>query len=814
MFFISHSSKDDLSADKVADRLEAANLSTWIDHRKGIIAGTVSWDNEIRQAILKSTAGIFIMSQSSLESDICAAECLLIRELGKPLYVINLEPCNPSDVWLYIKMIQYADISTDFDYGMTSLIDAISGKTGVHLPTALQGRITGSHIMRHYLPYLNNPLRGRERDLEWVKKALDSGGVTQIIGTGGLGKTRLSAEIVLSSAGAIWHRCSPHSRVTDLQIQVRQHLNLPENIPQQAILETLTNQPTLIVVDNAEDITSEQNEYIYFIKSLMSTGSPILLTSRKVWDAFKPHKYYTPSPLTINVAKAIALDFAESENISLTEDQAYELAQKARLYPRLIEFAVGQLHHRDFRRVIKQLVELKQNDIKEALEEMLFKSIAQMVIESGIIHQILLDCLPRLLLTFPFEAIQAIAPEELNDEDDLDDALVVLQRWHFIKKDQNAYQLTDLVRDILPIPDDEKLFDAYADFYVDRAEVIFKLPLDQWSEYEGDIANITAVGDALVIKTANGTVGNLKRTVKFANNVARYITRRMEDNKLAWLEMGLNSVVLLKTQTPDDKELLWYEARITNQIGLTWNALGNKEKALNFYAKAIVLWQTIKDKRGEATTLHNMGKVWHDLGNIERSLEFYHQALPLWQVIGYRAGEAETLNNLGRILYDLEDYNQALDYYHQSFQLSEIVNNKAGKAMTLNGIGLIRRAFGDNQEALEYFHQAFMLYREVNDKRGEGDTLYNIGMTYHDLGVLEQSLEYYQQALLLFQLVGDRYNELKCYRKMASLYDEQHKVDEAIDLTKEAIMIGKQTKHPELENLQDYLQYLIDKRKV
>jgi hypothetical protein len=150
--FISHSTQDDAVVDQLADALEAAGFSTWVDHRNGIKPGDASWDAAIRKAITDADAGLFVMSSRSLGSTICAAECLLVRELDDPLYVLRLEAVPPETIWLYIKMIQYADISSDLHTGTQVLIRASCGESGEGLPAALRTRFTGRETLLQYLP--------------------------------------------------------------------------------------------------------------------------------------------------------------------------------------------------------------------------------------------------------------------------------------------------------------------------------------------------------------------------------------------------------------------------------------------------------------------------------------------------------------------------------------------------------------------------------------------------------------------------------------------------------------------------------------
>ncbi|MFM6531961.1 MAG: tetratricopeptide repeat protein, partial [Dolichospermum sp.] len=45
---------------------------------------------------------------------------------------------------------------------------------------------------------------------------------------------------------------------------------------------------------------------------------------------------------------------------------------------------------------------------------------------------------------------------------------------------------------------------------------------------------------------------------------------------------------------------------------------------------------------GEATTLNNIGRVYNALGEKQKALDYYNQALPILRAVGDRGGEAIT----------------------------------------------------------------------------------------------------------------------------------------------------------------------------
>jgi tetratricopeptide (TPR) repeat protein len=764
--FISHKTEEDASADKVADLLEQAGFTVWVDHRNGITPNDANWDKAIRTAIQASDFGVFLMSEKSLEPGICQAECQLVLDLDKPLYVARLKAVKPENVWLNIKMVQYADLVTDFNNGVEKLIRAIKGEPAKDLPTPSQARITGGDIMRLHLPFLNNPLRGRDEDLQFIQSDLGAY-VLQIVGTGGLGKSRLCAEIARNyKNGAVWHRCEVTTDSNTLLIQLRQHVGVANDATEELVLNLLQERKPLVVIDNAEEVaprTPKRAEYVSLLQKLIARGVSVLLTTRVVWDELKPRKHRIPTNLMLAIATQLTLDFAHTEGVPLTEAQAKTLAEAGKLHPRLIEFAVGQLHERSVERVVAQLNTLTHIDIKDALDEMVNKTVAQMSAQAkhGANAEALLRRLAILRDTFDLWAIQALAPETIRDIDTLEDALVTLQQWQFVRREDTRYRLGDLVREALGLPTDDDVFAKFADYYITIAQQFETRPPEEWRDsVDIDLPNIRFLGDEL----AQDPSRDWQRALAFAENTIKFVFRRMEERKWAWLEMGLQVAQHLADKAR--------QALFMNVLGNLYSDLGDKSKALAYYEQALPLYRLVEDKGGEAATLNNIGSVYANLGDKSKALAYYEQALPLYRLVGDKGGEAATLNNIGSVYSDLGDKSKALAYYEQALPLYRLVGNKGGEANTLNNVGSVYSDLGDKSKALAYYEQALPLYRLVGDKGGEANALNNVGSVYSDLGDKSKALAYYEQALPLYRLVGNKRGEANTLNNIGIIHSD------------------------------------------
>jgi tetratricopeptide (TPR) repeat protein len=741
--FVSHSTTDDTQIDKIATALEAGGHIVWVDHRNGITPHDNNWDKAIRNAITQADVGIFVMSEAALASDICGSECLLIRELNKPLYVVRLSACKPESIWLYIKQIQYADLTTHFDTGMNAILSVLDGNAPAdHQPTHFLAQFTGRETMRQYLPFLNNPLRGREADVNTVMNLL-GGHVAQVIGVGGLGKSRLCAEIALAyPQGAVWHRCSAVSQAYEVADLLRNHAHLPHDTDEATVLAEIGKHKPLIVIDNAEDVAPDSEaraDYVALLNRLTAYGVPVLLTSRVVWGEFKPRKQVAPAPFDTTIAVQLVADFAKSQAIPLKPSQMEELARVARVHPRLIEFAVGQLHETPYTVVIKRLETLNHEDIQIALDEMITKTLVQMRQDAthGENAYHLIHNLTWLQGTFPLEAIQALKPNLIKTDDSLIDALAVLQRYQFIRYNPTTerYQLAELVREALGTPKHSHLFNVYAKFYTSRSSHIFRdLSPDQWVNQMDDMPNIHALGDELMRRIAtNPSKNDYQQARWFAKSVLRYVSRRVEMRAWRWIEMGLTAIQHLQQERPSSREhksLTKDEALMLNNLGYIQSISGEPDKALAYYQQALTIYEAVKSANSLAGTLTNIGYVWSLKEDYDKALAYYEQALALRHLHEDKRGKAGTLNNIGSIWYERGDYAQALEYYHQALPLRREVDDKWGQATVLTNIGKTLALMGSYDEALVTLNEAILLRVAVEDKRGEAVTWHNIAKVY------------------------------------------------------------------------------------
>ena len=116
-------------------------------------------------------------------------------------------------------------------------------------------------------------------------------------------------------------------------------------------------------------------------------------------------------------------------------------------------------------------------------------------------------------------------------------------------------------------------------------------------------------------------------------------------------------------------------ARLLNNIGGVYNALGQKQVALQYYSDALPIFREVGDRAGEATTLNNIGGVYDALGQKQVALQYYSDALPISHEVGDQFGVGVTLHNIGTIYFEAGDLQQAQTHFEQAIKLAHDVQH-------------------------------------------------------------------------------------------------------------------------------------------
>jgi CHAT domain-containing protein/Tfp pilus assembly protein PilF len=198
------------------------------------------------------------------------------------------------------------------------------------------------------------------------------------------------------------------------------------------------------------------------------------------------------------------------------------------------------------------------------------------------------------------------------------------------------------------------------------------------------------------------------------------------------------------------------EAATLAKLGSLYITLGEKQRALEQFVKALSLARATGTRIWEGTVLNNIGLVFYESGEYPKALANYDLALPLRRAVGDRTGESATLSNIGRSYEALGQKALALDYFGRALDVARAAESPRWQAGSLSNMAWVYAVRGEQQRALEQFNQALSLYRNMGDLRGEGSVLYGIARADRDLGDFTAALNQIESALKIVETLRNK----------------------------------------------------------
>ncbi len=245
------------------------------------------------------------------------------------------------------------------------------------------------------------------------------------------------------------------------------------------------------------------------------------------------------------------------------------------------------------------------------------------------------------------------------------------------------------------------------------------------------------------------------------------------------------------------------EAKALNNIGNAYYYQSNYEKTIEYYKKSLIVNEEIcnsfnedeaiskSGKEGIAISLNNIGIVYEKWGNYEKAIEYYQKALKIFEELGNRKGMAALMNNIGIVYYNWTNYEKAIEYYQKSLQMEEELGNKQGTANSLNNIGLIYMNWGNYKKSIEYYQRSLKIGKEIGDKQGISNTLNNIGIVYYKWNSYKKALEYYKKSLKIREELGNKRGIAYSLSNIGNVLKNQDNFNKALKYYNKSLQIAK-----------------------
>ncbi len=211
----------------------------------------------------------------------------------------------------------------------------------------------------------------------------------------------------------------------------------------------------------------------------------------------------------------------------------------------------------------------------------------------------------------------------------------------------------------------------------------------------------------------------------------------------------------------NDKE---YIAEAYTVAGAVQTRLSNFDQAIEYYNKAMRVWERLGILFGIARTNNNIGTVWFMQGDMEKALKYFELSLDFYERIGDILDKGTLLNNLGSICFNLAQWAKAFDHFTAALRIMDRIGNRHAMSNILINLSSVLIKQGSLERAREFLERGMKLAEEIGDFYVLGIGYINLSQILFEQNNLSLTLEYLNRVESITRKV--ELFDLYCYERL------------------------------------------------
>jgi tetratricopeptide (TPR) repeat protein len=237
------------------------------------------------------------------------------------------------------------------------------------------------------------------------------------------------------------------------------------------------------------------------------------------------------------------------------------------------------------------------------------------------------------------------------------------------------------------------------------------------------------------------------------------------------------------------------KVRITERLGdLKW-WIGKPDACMEYWNKALALWNQLGDKKKAATLHTKMAWVfWNGVGDKEKASEHHRMALEILEKKPESVELASLYEDISHMLWRIGKP-EALSWAQKALELSERLGNSEVLVRCYNDLGTLSLKSGEFEKASEYYEKGLKIALE-NNSVGDAISFYNnLSNLYWTTGEFQKMFETAQKGSELAKKVGSPYGLTWLNSVLAECYAGTGDIQKAISIWEDVLALAKRTKH-------------------
>jgi hypothetical protein len=240
--------------------------------------------------------------------------------------------------------------------------------------------------------------------------------------------------------------------------------------------------------------------------------------------------------------------------------------------------------------------------------------------------------------------------------------------------------------------------------------------------------------------------------------------------------------------------------------------LKNSKLSLVEAKKALALAKQLHYTKGEAEAYRMMGLATYYLFETEKSISYYLKALQLFETSKNKVGQAKVLNNIGG-LYSQTDYTKASVYFNRALKLALSLRDTGMLANIYLNMGNINVRTKRHVQALDDYIKAEKMFSAVGDKTGVVHSLQNCGKIFLDRSMFDQAENFLVKAYTLAKEEGLSESIASINLSLASIHIAKKNYNAAEKYLAEGMRLANETQDEKMVNDFNHTYYELEAKR-
>ncbi len=211
-------------------------------------------------------------------------------------------------------------------------------------------------------------------------------------------------------------------------------------------------------------------------------------------------------------------------------------------------------------------------------------------------------------------------------------------------------------------------------------------------------------------------------------------------------------------------------AEVYSNLASLYLTKAEKEKASEWFFKALRLYEQKNDEKGQGETYSNISSVFYLMGKTDDAINYQKKSIAIRERLNDVSGLAITNVNIGQLYILKGDFQQAPPHLQQSVKYAEQINNPKVQAGAYSGMSAYYNRTKDFKTALVWQSKAIALFEQTNNVQLLSRLYVAAGNLANTTGDSVTSVNYYNKALALATRLDNKENIANAYEKLSAFY--------------------------------------------